>query len=400
MGCVGLAAVTRALIGIAGATALLLVQAAHPCAAQVRARTAGSSVILRPGAATTGPARPANQASTEGPKRAPILAASATPADAQALLDEPRQVRDQANAYVRGSAPNGGFTAGQAARAHRGSSTDHEVGVSQDALAHQPGIHAVNGKSSAIFTPGGTYEIRGFGFSAAAGSVTLLAPGFPGGALALTVDSWTDDRIVASVPDSTRGVFDTKVTLKVAPSLGVSYSAALSSFVARRVQMDLNYNDPKLARALQITPNEVWRPDYWDLASQGMVKRTLEGGDVTCPSPGRDGFNVALKNGWQIAAVQLYLTLPQTSDSGHDEKGMPGDTMFAGPYGIVSVSQSRIVVDWGVYRSHSSQRLNQNFNAGKFISGDSNVDVPARDACRSYYEIHISAVGPDGLAPY
>jgi len=391
---------TRALVGIAGAAALLLVWGAQPCAAQVRARTSGSSVILRPGAAPTGPARPTNPSPTEGPARAPILAASATAADAQAVLDEPRQIRDEANAYARGSAPAGGFSAGQAARAHRAPGLDHVVGVSQDALAHQPGIHAINGKSSAVFTPGGTYEIRGFGFMTAAGSVTLVAPGFPGGALALTVDSWTDERILASVPDATRGVYDTKVMLKVAPSLGIPFSTGPSGFVARRVQMDLNYNDPKLARALQITPNEVWRPDYTDLANQGMVKRTLEGGDVTCPSPGRDGFNVTLKNGWQIAAVQLYLTLPQTSDSNHDEKGMPGDTMFAGPYGIVSVSQSRIVVDWGVYRSHSSQRLNQNFNAGKLISGESDVDVPAHDACRSYYEIHISAVGPDGLAPY
>ncbi len=388
---------TKGFIGIAGAAALVLVQHVAPCAAQVRARAAASTVMQRPAA---GPVRPMTQPPAAPPPGRPVLAASSTLADARALLAEPDAIRQESRAYVGSSAPSGGFNATQVALGHRGPRVSEAPQASLDVLAHQPGIHAINGKARATFTPGGSYEIRGYGFTTQSGTVTLLAPGFPGGALALTVDSWTDERILASVPDATRGVFDTKVTLRVAPSIGLSYSTGLSSFVARRVQMDLSYTDPKLARVMQITPNEVWRPDDYQLASQGQVGRTMEGGNVTCASPGADGFNVALKNGWQVTGVQLYLTLPQTSDSGHDEKGMPGDTMYAGPYGIVSVSQSRIVVNWGVYRSHSSQRLNQNFNAGKLVSGDSEVTVPAHDVCRSYYEIHIAAVGPDGLAPY
>ena len=388
---------TRAWVMIAGAAALLLAQGAS---AQVRMRGPASSVVQRPGAAATAPAGLKDQPQAGGPKVSPTLGASAELADARAFLDEPRLIRDDARAYVGASAHAAGPTSVQPAREHRGPEVHQAIEAGLGAVANQPGIHAVNGKERATFTPGGQYEIRGIGFTTSPGSVTLLARGFPGGALPLTVDSWSEDRILASVPDATRGVSDTRVTLKVAPGVGLSYSSGLSSFVARRVQMDLSYTDPKLSRAIQITPNEVWRPDDFGLASQGLVRRTIAGADVTCPSPGTDGFNVSLKNGWQVAGVQLYLTLPQTSDTGHDETGMPGDTMYAGPYGIVSVSQNRIVVNWGVYRSHSSQRLNQNFNAGRFISGDSDVSVAAHDVCRSYYELHISAVGPDGLAPY
>ncbi len=87
-------------------------------------------------------------------------------------------------------------------------------------------------------TPGGRVSMRGCDLGSRRGEMRMLGQ-FPGGVVRLTVEEWTPELVIATVPAELRGVVDQDVRIQLVPATGPSPKEQPGRFQARRETVEL-----------------------------------------------------------------------------------------------------------------------------------------------------------------
>jgi len=87
-------------------------------------------------------------------------------------------------------------------------------------------------------TPGGRVSMRGCELGSRRGEMRMLGQ-FPGGMVKLTIEEWTPQLVIASVPAELRGVVDQDVRFQLIPAAGSAMKEQPGRFQARRETVEL-----------------------------------------------------------------------------------------------------------------------------------------------------------------
>lgn len=230
-----------------------------------------------------------------------------------------------------------------------------------------PGIARVNDATSGAFEPGGAYDITGRDFGTREPSVFL---GLNGRIIALDVVSWTDQRIVVSVPGDVSGLDDmAKVELTVVPPGREGFTSTRFGFRAARDDSDVPLDASMLnGRSVDSTRTqdgffEMRRAVY----DSGGVKRCFE--------PGLDTIMPPLRPGFELTGHVWYHAGEDFSKSGRRTHTPRGKYAFA-------YEGNGVRINYGVMRTHAP-------------------DIPlvwdaTGSGCVSHYRVKLIATGPRG----
>jgi len=259
-----------------------------------------------------------------------------------------------------------------------------------------PRIANVDGyRSQVAFAPGGRYRIAGCGFGATPGSVFLvssygLAWDYEGDAerrIALSVESWQDDLIVASVPADFGGLPDlgyVNVTVQGAGQSPLSLEPN-NRFVALRESVSI----PIPAGVRPEFAGFLGNPKVSQTGDRTVVERFQGISDGFCPS-----WDEALvRDLWHVENLRLRtgFTLDDivaengTEQEQHDYRD--SQTVVMGQFNHAFVRGQNYA--WVVYQGHSMY-------AKKILIG---VQDTGYSLCNSRYTIRLVLSGPRGVAP-
>lgn len=246
------------------------------------------------------------------------------------------------------------------------------------AVASQPGIDAVNRKSTGFqVTPGANLTILGAAFGDAMGQANLIG-NFPGGAVPLRVIDWKNNAVFALLPTGLRGVPDQPVTVQIVTAAGRTFRRDGGTFIAAREDVTLTTN---VLRVLQFRSSPAWD---WSMTSDGSVYRSTQGPSIDCSAVGTDTLTV-VDPGKGFVVTGLNANWTGRTDSGDgSEEGEPGSRTYSPGYGFGEWNGNAVAVRWGVFRSHRS----------------ANLAIGPMDHCTSSYQIAVTVTGPAGVSPF
>jgi hypothetical protein len=256
------------------------------------------------------------------------------------------------------------------------------------------GIWSVNGKQSDfVMTPGAHLTISGRLFGDTQGEVFLF-PLAKGARLQFQVVDWHDGEIYALLPAGVRDLPDQTAKLQVITRAGKTWLLD-GRFYASREEIFLTTNLDQVIE-LHYSPN--WTAT---ITSGGDVERSDHGANAAnkgeCISPGTDQlYFKPLPNDFEVSGISVWFGRTDTGEG--DIDGKPGNRVFYPRYalgnwttGDLAVSRLHsmkvdvLPVNWGVWRSFSSDKVNFNTSGNE---------------CQSNYRINVNVVGPAGVAPF
>jgi hypothetical protein len=350
----------------------------RPATPPVAGPTSAAAIVAEGG--VTRPAsmpgvRPGAQAAAQGK---PVVKQVLSSPRRTQLINEQLTLRTQENALAKQAHS---LAAGPVSAAAgppsitRAAALSAAAGVTAGSQRLEPGIANVNRKTSgALLTPGGYITISGRGFGQTLGQVNAVGR-FPNGELAYKVIEWRDDQIHALLPEGVRGVPDQGATLQVVTRGGKTWSAPGMRFVATRAEIMLTSGQ----RVFDVRPAADWLPQ---VGPDGWVLRSETGEKLICKRPGADLYRLKpMPPGWEVSALGVAHA-PFVVGGAGETPG--GQVTFAPGYELWEWSGDRIIVKWGVVRTHRSPFLG----------------VRGGDECESGYQLQVHVVGPAGLTPY
>lgn len=371
--------------------------------------------MAKPSAATPSALPPpANNANVSPEKRAAAGAVvsitderlTATSPRRALLIQQQEALRTQQEPIGQSvrSSPNtgiapGGFEGTGALKNYAASYTPQNAAGAKIHKLTDPGIALVNGKQSAVrVTPGGKLLIQGYGFGDARGNASLVGGGLDRQPLMLLLSKWSNEAIEASIPGGTRGVPDEPVAgLKVVTTSGAAYRFDGIGFVAAREETTLT-GGATVQKFFDWAVDTSWLPTSW-LSGNGAVDRFDSGRDIDCKRPGTDRLRFKTVNGFEV--IGATMGHGRTDSGDRDESGNAGSRAFFPGYSFGSWGADGVLeVRWGVFRSHTSPKVNAGVNQVGVVPVPGVGYGGASDSCSSAYTItSLRLYGPAGVPP-